>query len=543
MLSDLFPFLKRTIPPGEFERSVFTLVSRHVTDKKSLGEELAGVSNLERLPSADERRQKMAAELYLLLERNISQEQTRNRIPPEILRAKIYNQCHPERAAGNFSLLFLPHYERQIRLFERFMEFTLSRATEILGLQDYADFMKFLGTEILQGGVKGTTISWNRLEKQVKQFTPPVQRDMIQEALRRAMGVLVGRLVARNGEVRTELLLEEIYHKYHDPIDFVDDVAKVLVLIPENYLQDERIELMGKAELEAKLREKSKALETTLAEVQGERLKLSELSREELEKKVQERTAELVSALKAAQEARRNLEEFSSLATHELRAPVAAMKGYINLIATDKKARLTPEQERYASQLGHANDRLLALINAMLDVSRVELGTLAIDPSPVDMNEASDAVLEELVAKIKERKQKIVKKYDNAISPINLDPSLMHAVLINLFSNAVKYTGDGGTITVTTQKRDTDVLIVVQDTGFGIPASQQSRIFEKMFRADNARTQIPEGTGLGLYLVKSILDQTGGKIWFESTESKGTSFFVAIPLGGMERKEGTKGLS
>ncbi len=543
MLSDLFPFLRRTIPPGEFERSVFTVVSRHVADKKSLGEELAGVSNLEKLPSTDERRQKMAGELYLLLERNISQEQTKNRIPPEILRGKIYNQCHPERAASNFAILFLPHYERQIKLFERFMEITLARATDILGLQDYADFMKFLGTEILQGGVRGTTIAWSRLEKQTRQFTPPVQRDMIQESLRRAMGVLVTRLVARNGEVRTELLLEEIYHKYHDPITFVDDVAKVLVLIPENYLQDERIELMGKEELEAKLREKSKALETTLAEVQGERIKLSELSREELEKKVQERTAELVAALKAAQEARRNLEEFSSLATHELRAPVAAMKGYINLVSTDKKAKLTTDQEKYIAQLGHANDRLLTLINAMLDVSRIELGTLAIDPSPVNINEATGDVLEELAAKIKERKQKIAKNFDDTIAPIGLDPSLTHAIIINLLSNAVKYTGDGGTITVTTQKRDADVLLIVQDTGFGIPKSQQSHIFEKMFRADNARLQIPEGTGLGLYLVKSILDQTGGKIWFESTEGKGTSFFVTIPLTGMEKKEGTKGLS
>jgi signal transduction histidine kinase len=98
-------------------------------------------------------------------------------------------------------------------------------------------------------------------------------------------------------------------------------------------------------------------------------------------------------------------------------------------------------------------------------------------------------------------------------------------------------------VTIALQKQNTDALITVTDTGFGIPKAQQDRIFEKLFRADNARINTAEGTGLGLYLVKSILTQTGGKIWFESEENKGTKFFVTIPLSGMQKKEGTKGLS
>ncbi len=124
-----------------------------------------------------------------------------------------------------------------------------------------------------------------------------------------------------------------------------------------------------------------------------------------------------------------------------------------------------------------------------------------------------------------------------------LDSSLTHAIFINLLSNAVKYTADGGTITLTTKKDGVDIVITIADTGYGIPQAQQARIFEKMFRADNVRAKVPEGTGLGLYLVKSILDQTSGKIWFESEENKGTTFFVTIPLSGMKQRQGTKGLS
>jgi signal transduction histidine kinase len=545
MSAYLFSFFRRSILPAKFEESVFLVVSRHVFDKKALGEELAGVENLRKIPvSENEKRQKLAAELYLLLERNISEEQTRNRIPPEALREEILRHCHPERAEGNFALFFLPHYERQIKLFERFTALCFERARAILGAEEYAAFTKSLGDDpVLAGTVKNNAISWERLARRITDFPPAVGRDTVQSALKRAFAILTGRLTRVIGEVRTELMFQDVYRHYHDAVAFIEDVAKVLVLVPDNFLTDERIGLMGKAELEEQLRLKSKALETTLAEVQGERLQLSALSREELEGKVEERTIELVQALTAAQEARKNLEEFSSIATHELRSPIAAAKGYLNLLLTDKAAKLTDQQKKYMGEIAHANDRLLTLVNAMLDVSRIELGTLAIEPEPTSLSEATDGVLAELAAKIKEKDQKVVKRYDAAIGTMNLDPSLTHAILINLLSNAVKYTKEGGTISITTEKRDADVLITIRDTGYGIPVAEQPRIFEKMFRADNARAKVPEGTGLGLYLVKSILDQADGKVWFESEENKGSTFFVALPLTGMKRRQGVKGLS
>jgi signal transduction histidine kinase len=546
MFPDLFPFLQRPVQQAKFERSVFALVAQHVTDKKALGEELLGTKTLEKFPvSENQKRQKMAVELYLLLERNISEEQTKNRIPPEMLRERIVNRCHPERAEGNFALFFLPHYERQIKLFERFATIAFERARDLMGKEGFTAFMKFLAADpLLQSIVKNEAIQWGEIAKQTKQFPPAVRRDTIQNLLKRAFRALAAHMSELIGEIRTELMFQDIYQRFRDPIDFIEDAAKVLLLVPDNFLTEERIGLMGKAELEKQLRLKNKALETTLAEVQGEKLKLSTLSREELEKKVQERTAELVSALTAAELARKNLEEFSSLATHELRTPIAAVKGYLNLIASDKAGNLTDPQKKYLHEVTHANDRLLTLVNAMLDVSRIELGTLAIEPAPASLTKIADGVLAELAPKIKEKGQVLLKKYDEAIpDPVQLDSSLTHAIFINILSNAVKYTAEKGTITLTIQKRESDILITVADTGCGIPKAQQARIFEKLFRADNVRVKIPEGTGLGLYLVKSILEQTNGKIWFESEEDKGTTFFVTIPIAGMSPRQGTRGLS
>lgn len=546
MLFDLFPFLRRPIKQAKFEQSVFALVARQVTDKVALGEELAGTENLQKIPvSENEKRQKMAAGLYLLLERNISEEQARNRIPPEALRERIVAHCHPERAEGNFALFFLPHYERQIKLFERFTNIALRKAQDLMGEIGFAEFMRSLGTDpLLQDIIENRAINWSHLARQTKDSAPAVRRDTVQNLLKRVFRSLAARTSESLGEIRTELMFQNVYRQFRDPIDFIEDTTKVLLLVPDNFLVEDRIGLMGKAELEEQLRLKNKALETTLAEVQGEKLKLSTLSREELEKKVRERTVELVSALTSAEVARKNLEEFSSLATHELRTPIAAVKGYLNLIATDKAANLTDVQKRYLHEGAHATDRLLTLVNAMLDVSRIELGTLAIDPVLASLTKIADGVLAELAPKIKERNQIVIKKYDDAIpATMPLDSSLTHAIFINLLSNAVKYTADGGTITLTTKKDGVDIVITIADTGYGIPQAQQARIFEKMFRADNVRAKVPEGTGLGLYLVKSILDQTSGKIWFESEENKGTTFFVTIPLSGMKQRQGTKGLS
>lgn len=543
-MGSFLSFFSRTILPAKFERSVFNIVARHVTDKTAFRDELAAIDNLSKFSIESDQRAKAAAELYLLLERNISEEQTRGRVPRETLRGEIAERCHPERAEGDFALMFLPHYERQIALFKRFSNMLFLRTQTLLGPDAYTAFLNSLAENpTMQDYVKGGKISWTKLGKEFGDYAPPVERDKLQAFLARVIQALSKKMMEFMGELRTEVMFQEIYQQYRAPIPFVEDLPKVLLLVPDAFLQEERIALLGKAELEKELREKSHALETTLAQVQGEKLKLSELSREELEKKVQERTTELVAALTEAQEARKNLEEFSSLATHELRTPIAAMKGYLSLIGADKKAKLDDDQRKYLSQANHANERLLTLVNAMLDVSRIELGTLAIEPVSLSLIDATEEVLAELAAKISERGQRVVKNFDMSLKKIPLDPSLTHAIVINLISNAVKYTPDKGTITVTIKSEDDHVFMSVADTGFGIPKDQQPRIFEKLFRADNARAQIPEGTGLGLYLVKSILDETGGKIWFTSEESKGTTFSFTIPMTGMKHREGTRGLS
>lgn len=235
-------------------------------------------------------------------------------------------------------------------------------------------------------------------------------------------------------------------------------------------------------------------------------------------------------------------EEFSSLAAHQLRAPVTVIKGYTSMLV-DEGAGKNERWKEYLQQMQTAVDKLNDLVSALLNASRLELGTLAINPEPAYLPDIADGIIESMLPQIKEKKLTLEKNYAKDVPSLNIDIKLMQAIFQNLLSNAIKYTPEGGKISVGVEKKEHDLLIKVGDSGYGIPKSEQSKVFSKFFRATNTAEQVPEGTGLGLYIVKSAVEQGGGKIWFESEENKGTSFYISFPLEGMKKKEGTKGLS
>jgi len=235
--------------------------------------------------------------------------------------------------------------------------------------------------------------------------------------------------------------------------------------------------------------------------------------------------------------------EFVSLASHQLRTPLSTVSWYAEMLLDEDVGKINKDQEKYLQALYDANHRMVELVNALLNVSRIELGTFAIDPEPIKFLEIADSVIKEQTPQIKEKGLKIEKKYAVDLPIINADPRLLRIILQNLISNAVKYTPEKGSIVIEISKKDLDILVKVKDTGYGIPKTQQSKIFNKLFRADNILAKDCDGTGLGLYIVKAVVEQSGGKIWFESEENKGTTFFTTIPLIGMKKKKGVKVLA
>ncbi len=232
--------------------------------------------------------------------------------------------------------------------------------------------------------------------------------------------------------------------------------------------------------------------------------------------------------------------EFISLASHQLRTPLATMNWYLEMLLSEDNGKINTQQKKYLEEAYTANHRLVKLVNALLNVSRIELGTLIVKYRPTNFIEISDSVLDEFSVKIKDKKIKIERNYDKKLPIIKSDPYMIEIIFQNLVSNAVQYTPKNGRVSIEIKKQKSDILIKVADTGYGVPKAQQAKIFEKLFRASNIKEREPDGTGLGLYIVKAVIEQSGGKIWFDSVENKGSTFYVTIPLKVMKKKLGTR---
>jgi len=215
----------------------------------------------------------------------------------------------------------------------------------------------------------------------------------------------------------------------------------------------------------------------------------------------------------------------------------------LDMIPKDRK-KDHKEWREIIKEMDETSEGMIDLVNGLLNVSRIDLGTFAIDPKMVYPKHITEVVLRELRPGINSKKLKIEEFYDESVGDLSADPKILKIIIQNLLSNAVKYTPEKGSIKISIVKDGDFILFSVTDSGIGIPKKQQSKIFGKLFRADNAIQSVSsEGTGLGLYVAKAVVEQSGGKIWFESKENKGTTFSFTLPSSGMKKKEGNKELN
>jgi len=245
------------------------------------------------------------------------------------------------------------------------------------------------------------------------------------------------------------------------------------------------------------------------------------------------RTLEL--ALDAAQVARDQAERaskvksvFLGMASHELRTPLTAMLLALEVLKAERGGPLAPKQRENVRRIELAARRLLALVESLLEYTRVESGRLVVKPEPCDLGALASEVVDEALPQA--QRKLLVLRVDASpdLGPLETDPRLVRLVLVNLVVNAVKYT-ERGEITVAVRAEASGRSLEVRDTGPGIPPEEQRRIFEPFEQLGAGPTRTTQGVGLGLSLVKGVVEALGGKLSISSTPGRGSTFRVTLP--------------
>ena len=293
----------------------------------------------------------------------------------------------------------------------------------------------------------------------------------------------------------------------------------------------------------------------------------------DLEKKVEERTAELNEKMKKLQESesatlniledlqqtidklketQRTIElqniqlkkldriksDFLNITSHELRTPMSAIKGYVQMVIKEKLGQITDEQRQALNVVLRNTDRLDNLIRDILDVSRLESGTMKFVPEKTHPGGLTVEAVETMQPSAELKNIKINTEIEQDLPEIIVDPERIKQVIINIVNNAIKFSPNGTIINVRTKKENDYVLFEVQDYGRGIPKDKQEKIFEIFYQVDSGMDRKFGGAGLGLAISRGIILSHGGNIWVESEPGKGSTFRFTLPITPVQDVEG-----
>lgn len=254
----------------------------------------------------------------------------------------------------------------------------------------------------------------------------------------------------------------------------------------------------------------------------------------EINRTLQQRIANATRELRSNNRILRQLDkvkdEFISMASHQLRTPLTSVKGYISMVLEGDMGKISESQKQVLEQAFMSSENMVHLINDFLNVSRIQSGKFVLEKSPVDLADLVQQEVNGLIPNAKARDMNLVYNKPKDFPVIEIDEGKIRQVVMNFSDNAIYYSRENTDINIDLLIENNEVVFTVKDHGIGVPKKAREQLFSKFFRAENARVKRPDGTGVGLYLAKKVIDSHGGKIIFESTEGQGSTFGFRLPL-------------
>lgn len=245
----------------------------------------------------------------------------------------------------------------------------------------------------------------------------------------------------------------------------------------------------------------------------------------------------IIRGVEAVARANKMKSEFVSIASHQLKTPIAEINWQLELLSSKFSSGFTQKQKEIVKGLSRSSAKMTRLAADLLDVAHIDQGKLVLAKEIVDLKDLIVEVIADQAAFAKNFNVKVKSSLPKRQMKILGDRKHIYIVLDNLLSNAIKYTDKKGSVEIVLEKEENSALVCVRDNGLGISRNEQSSIFQKFFRSNNEAKNKTDGTGLGLYISKNIIEQSGGKLWFESIEKVGSEFFFSLPLKGSKKKK------
>ncbi|HYH85696.1 MAG TPA: ATP-binding protein [Pyrinomonadaceae bacterium] len=273
------------------------------------------------------------------------------------------------------------------------------------------------------------------------------------------------------------------------------------------------------------LARQNRDLVQVLSELEEKREQLEQLNRrlEESNREIGEANAKLreLSVMK---------EEFLALTTHDLRSPLTVISGVINFFTSGRLGDLTPEQKNMVEMMERNTQNLIELVNDLLDASKLESGTLRLETAPIDLRGLTEELREQMQPLAREKEIALEAAIPEDLPQLMADRAKLRRILVNLLSNALKFTPKGGRVTLNAERAGDMVRVCVTDTGVGMTPDDVKDIFDKYTQARSRATSSEKGTGLGLYITRQLVELHGGKISVQSEVGHGSTFTFTIPI-------------
>lgn len=415
-----------------------------------------------------------------------------------------------------FSLIFLESPQHETTIYQTFLQPAVQFYIQSHEIKEFQDLIEasskspfFKGLLVTEKGFDFTTTN-----EYIKSAQPSLEE--IQTAFKALYSLVYNKIFTSFDQYRASQTFEQIYADIRDTYD--QDIAAVyLHTVPESSLGfDQWLSLLTKKELEGHVKQKTVELQNL---------------NETLEQKVAERTAELQKAYEELKELDERKSEFISVVAHQLRTPLNGLKWTLDMFLKGDLGPITPDQREFVTRSYKTNDYLLSIVNQMLDTEQISSGKDEFAFRKMSIFDVIETVQPLVTPNAEQRFIDLYLPPRNSETPdVYIDSEKLKLVIQNLLDNAIKYTPEHGHVQLEISYSEDKLAIGVSDSGIGISKKDQKYIFGRFFRADNAKRSVANGSGLGLFIAKHVVERHGGKIWFESVENEGTTFFIEIPI-------------